>query len=225
MTKIFSELVVNFDSIIINFSSRFHICFECDVQFSLISRLLIHTQKNCFKNFTCKHCEKTFASNNKFHEHVRLHYIRKNYNNKTLRQRFVEREDNYINSSISLMNLIVLTAFISSITFKSMTTSTTSIVSIVSIEFLYFMKFMIAFESTSTILEFSHYSIIMMNASIVCFFTSSLISFEISILSHITSKIYMIIKKLFEMFVEKTRRKNKSIIQKKSTFSCSSEFR
>ena len=122
MTKIFSsaEFVVNFDSIIINFSSqrRYHICLECDAQFSSTSRFLTHTQKNCSKSFTCKHCKKTFASNNKFHEHVRLHHIKKSYNNKTLRQRFVEEENSHINLSISRS--------ISSITFKSMTASAKS---------------------------------------------------------------------------------------------------
>ena len=77
MTKIFSELVANFDSIIINFSSRFYICSECDIQFSSTSRFLTYTQKNCFKSFTCKHCEKIFALNNKLHEHVRLRHDKK----------------------------------------------------------------------------------------------------------------------------------------------------
>ena len=118
MTKIFSSAFeINFDSIIINSLSRFHICSKYVVQFSSTSRLLIHTQMNCSKNFTCKHCEKTFTSNNKFHEHVRLHYIRKNYDNKTLRQRFVEERNNHID----LLNLST-----SSTTFKSMTASTKS---------------------------------------------------------------------------------------------------
>ena len=115
MTKIFFEFVVNFDSIIINFSSRFHIYFECDIQFSSISRFLFYTQKNCNKVYTCKHCEKIFTSNNKLHMHVRLHYIKFD---KTLKQRFVERKNNHINLSIS--------RFIFSITFKLMTTSTKS---------------------------------------------------------------------------------------------------
>ena len=110
ITKKFSfvEFVANFDQIIINSSSRFHRYFECDAEFSSTSRFLTHTQKNCSKNFTCKHCEKIFALNNKFHEHVRLHYIKKSYNNKTLKQHFVERKNNHINLSIS--------CFISSIT-------------------------------------------------------------------------------------------------------------
>ena len=55
--------------------------------------------------------------------------------------------------------------------------------------------------------------------------TSSSNSFRISILSHIASKIYMIMKKLFEMFAEKLSKENMNIIQKKSTFSRFFEFR
>ena len=188
MTKIFSfvEFVANFDSIIINFSLRYHICSKYFIQFSLISRLLIHAQKNCNKIYTCKHCEKIFTSNNKLHMHVRLYYIKFD---KTLKQRFVEKKNNHINLSIS--------RFISSITFKSM---------IISIKSLFLIIFI-----TKTF--------------VVCLFTSSSNSFRISILSHITSKIYMIMKKLFEMIVEKTDKKNRKIIQKKSTFSCFFEFR
>ena len=89
MTKIFSEFVVNFDSIIINFSSRFYICSECEIQFSLITRFLIHVQKNCNKIYTLKYCEKIFMSNNKLYIHVRLHHIKFD---KTSKQRFVEKE-------------------------------------------------------------------------------------------------------------------------------------
>ena len=248
MTKIFSELVANLDSIIIDSSSqKYHRCFECDVQFSSTSRLLAHTQKNCSKSFTCKHCEKVMISNNKLHKHVRLHHIKKSYSNKTLKQRFVERKNNHINSSIS--------SFISSTTFKSMTTSAkslylfismtkaqvarfiefsidssiTSMNSIASIEFFYFITFSITSESTSTILKFSHHSITMMKTSVVCsstfHITSSLTSSRISILSHILSKIYMTMNDLFEMFAEISSNKNTNIIQKKSISSCFSEFR
>ena len=346
ITKIFSFSLIseiNFNQTIIDSSSqKYHRCFECDAQFSSTSRFLTHTQKNCYKNFTCKHCEKTFASNNKLHEHVRLHHIKESYNNKTLKQRFVERKDNYINFSIS--SFILLTTSTSSITFKSMTaltessylfifmtkaqvvrfiefsvdssiTSLNSVASIVSIEFLYFVTFSTTSESTSTILKFSHHSIIMMKTSIACFFTSSSSSIQTSMLNyqdsinshrfhsavysklirdhkssttfvfsiltfksmkqlniasltstftfkststttkssqhsismqktfvicsftslstssrsltllHAASKTYMTMKELFEMFAEKTRKKNKSIIQKKSIFSCFSELR
>ena len=90
-----------------------------------------------------------------------------------------------------------ISRFIFSITFKSMITSTKSL-------------FLVIF---------------MTKAFVVCLFTSSSSSIRISILSYITSKIYMIMKKLFEIFVEKTNRKSKKIIQKKSIFSCFSEFR
>ena len=54
----------------------YHSCPECNAQFSSISRLLQHTQKNCF-NLACKHCEESFNSNNKLHEHVRLRHSQK----------------------------------------------------------------------------------------------------------------------------------------------------
>ena len=254
MTKIFSEFVVNFDSIIINLSPRFYICSECDAQFSSISRFLAHTQKNCFKNFTCKHCEKTFASHNKLHKHVRLRHDKK-MSDKTLRQRFLERKDSYINLStsysISSTTFESMTAsakssylFISmtkaqvarfiessvdfSITSMNLTASTASIVSAVSTRFFYSTKSLIAFESTSTILKLSHHSITMINASIVCSFTSSLTSSRSSIVSHqksFTLKFYMTMKKLFEMFAEKSSKRNMNIIQKKSIFSCFHESR
>ena len=262
MKKIFSfAFEISLDSIIINLSpQKYHICSKCFVQFSSISRLLIHAQKNCNQVFTCKHCEKTFTSNNKLHEHVRLH---KKMFDKTLKQRFVERKDNHINSSIS--------SFTSSIIFKSMTTSTKSsylFISMTKAQVARFIEFSIDFsitsitfsinsqftstiliesiaftssrhhkftymfftssitsESTSAILKSSHHSISMQKTLVTCSFTSSSTSSRSLILSHAASKTYMTIKKLFEMFAEKTRKKNRSIIQKKSTFSCFSESR
>ena len=118
------------------------------------------------------------------------------------------------------------------------------------------MKHSIAFESTSTILKFSHHSIIMTKAQIArfitfsvdfsitsmnstafktsrhhkltcMFFTFSLNSSQTSMLKHQEShrKLYFIMNDLFEMFAEKSNKKNMNIIQKKSTFSCSFEFR
>ena len=264
MTKIFLEFVANFDSVIIDSSSqKYHRCLECDAQFSSISRFLIHAQKNCNKVYTCKRCEKAFTSNNKFHEHIRLHHIRKSYSNKTFEQRFVEKRNNHIdllNSSTSSITFKLMTTstkssylFIfmtkaqvarlivfsvdfsstNSIAFKSSrrheficmfsTTSSSSFqtsillhstslqkITIVKSKFHYFSIFSIIFRSTSAILKFSRHSITMMNASIVCFFTSSSISSRSSIFSH--QKFYMIIKKLFEMFAEKLSKKNMNII-------------
>ena len=109
---------------------------------------------------------------------------------------------------------------------KFSTTFVLSILSFKSMRQLNIVSFTstFTFKSTSTTTKFSQHSISMQKTSMICSFTSSSNSFRISILSYIASKIYMIIKKLFEMFVEKTRRKNKSIIQKKSTFSCFFEF-
>ena len=72
----FETSTTSFDSILSHSSSQYHICFECNAQFSSISRLLQHAQKNCFK-LVCKHCEKDFDSNNKLHEHVRLKHARR----------------------------------------------------------------------------------------------------------------------------------------------------
>ena len=176
MTKIFSELVANFDSIIINFSSqKYHRCFECDVQFSSISRFLIHAQKNCNKIYTCKHCEKTFTSNNKLHMHVRLHHIKFD---KTLKQRFVEERNNHINLSIS--------RFIFSTTFKSMTASTKSLylfIFITKAQVARFIVFSVDFSSMNSVTFKSS-----RRHEFTCmFFTISLNSFQTSILLHFTS--------------------------------------
>ena len=217
MTKFFSFVFeINFDSIIINFLSRFHICSKCAAQFSSTSRFLAHTQKNNFKNFTCKHCEKIFTSNNKFHEHVRLHYIKKNYNNKTLKQRFVEKKNNHID---------LFNSFTSSITFKSMTASTKS-----SHLFIFMTKAKIARS-----IEFSiDFSISLMNVIVLTAFKSShfykhtcmfSISSSTSSRSSISShqKSYMIMNDLFAMFVDRKKRfkKNLNIIQKRMRFSMS----
>ena len=57
-------------------SLQYHSCPKCNAQFSSTSRLLQHTQKDCFK-LACKHCEESFNSNNKLHEHVRLKYTQR----------------------------------------------------------------------------------------------------------------------------------------------------
>ena len=68
---------IDFSKFFSHSSSQYHICLECNAQFSSISRLLTHTQRvNCFK-LVCKHCEKDFNSNNKLHKHVRLKHVRK----------------------------------------------------------------------------------------------------------------------------------------------------
>ena len=90
-----SASAASFDSVIVEPSPRYHTCPECAAQFSSISRLLAHTQKDCSNAFTCKHCEEAFASNNKLHEHVRLHH-EKGYDNKTLGQRLAERGGSHI---------------------------------------------------------------------------------------------------------------------------------
>ena len=178
ITKIFSFSSIseiNLNQTIIDFSpQKYHRCFECDVQFSSKSRLLTHAQKNYNKVYTCKHCEKTFTSNNKFHEHVRLHYIRKSYNDKTLKQHFVEKRNNYIDLFNSL-----------SIIFKSMTTSTKSLylfIFMTKAQVARFIVFSIDFSSmNSTAFKSSR------RHEFTCIsFTISSNSFQTSILLHFT---------------------------------------
>ena len=70
------EPAASTDQVIINPSPQYHRCPQCSMEFSSISRLLNHTQKDCTK-ITCKHCEQGFSSNNKLHEHVRQHHSQK----------------------------------------------------------------------------------------------------------------------------------------------------
>ena len=66
------------DQAIINPSPpQYHRCTQCSMEFSSISRLLAHSQKGDCNKVTCKHCEEGFTSNNKLHEHVRLHHSQK----------------------------------------------------------------------------------------------------------------------------------------------------
>ena len=207
ITKIFSFSSIfetNFNQTIIDSSSqKYHRCFEYDVHFSSISRFLIHAQKNCNKVYTCKHCEKIFTSNNKLYMHLRLHHFKFN---KTSRQRFVERRDNHINSSISL--------FISSTTFKSMTTSAKLLylfISLTKAQIVRSIEFSIDFSITST------------NLVVSIAFKSSR-HYKSTCMLFIL-KIYIFINDLFKMFAEISSRKNMNIIQEKSISSSSSEFR
>ena len=108
---------INFDRIIIEFSSsiRYHICSQCVVQFSSISRFLIHVQKiDCIKIFTYKHCDEIFTSNKKFHMHVCLHH--NNLFDKTLKHRFKEKKIIMLICSLHVfllqLYLIFLTCFL-----------------------------------------------------------------------------------------------------------------
>ena len=139
--------MINFSS-----SSQYHRCAQCFMKFSSISRLLNHTQKNDCIKITYKHCEQKFNSNNKFHEHVRLHHNQKNddYKFVTFTSKIIIMKSNVsitffatFRFSISLFKLIKqlnIASFISSFTFESM----------------------------STIFKFSFHSIIMIKASMIC---------------------------------------------------------
>ena len=154
---------------------------------------------------------------------MRLHYIKKNYNNKTLKQRFVEEKNNHINLSILL--------FISSITFKSMTTSTKSsylFISITKAQIVRFIEFSIDFSITSTNLIVSVAFKSSRHHKFTCmFYIFSSSSSQTSMLKYQESyrKSYFIMNDLFEMFAEKSSKKSMNITQKKSTFSCFFEFR
>ena len=250
-----AELVANFDSVIIHSSPRFYTCLECDAQFSSISRLLIHTQKSCSKSFTCKHCEEIFTSNNKLHMHVRVHHTKLDKTLKQRFVERKSSHINLLNSSTSSITFKTMTASTKSLYLAIfmtkaqvacfITTSVNSfITSKISRETIATSSKLIAkssrlSKSTSIIslilsatlrsmfasTRSSFLTISMTKTPVACFFTSSSSSSRISILSHTTRKIYMTMKKLFEMFAEKTRRKNRNIIQKKSIFSCFSESR
>ena len=60
----------------VSFSSQYHSCLNCFRFFSFLTRLLQHNQSTICKKVVCKHCEKIFESNNKFHEHVRQYYTK-----------------------------------------------------------------------------------------------------------------------------------------------------
>ena len=90
-------------------------------------------------------------------------------------------------------------------------------ITIIKLKFHYFSIFSIISRSTSTILKFSRNSIIMMIASIVCFFTFSSTSSRSSIFSH--QKFYMIINDLFAKFAKREKRFKKNWnTQKKCVF-------
>ena len=202
------------DQAIINSSpQKYHRCPECDAQFSSTLRLLAHTQKDCSKSFTCKHCEKAFASNNKLHEHVRLHHIRKSYN-KTLRQRFAEEKDRHINLSISRPTPPT--------TSRSMAASARPSPLAIS---------MTKAQAARSIVPPADSPITSMNSAApkssrrhgpTCTRSTPPPSpLRISVLSHTASKAYMTMKELFEMFAEKLSKRSMNIIQKRSTSSCS----
>ena len=54
---------------------QYHSCLNCSASFSSLARLLQHTQTACQKA-VCKHCEGTFDSKNKLHEHLRQHHAK-----------------------------------------------------------------------------------------------------------------------------------------------------
>ena len=88
-----------------SFSSQYHSCLNCFAFFSFLIRLLQHNQSIC-KKVVCKHCERTFESNNKFHEHVRQHHTKsmKNRVVKVASKRSFNKEKNKISSISSTIS-------------------------------------------------------------------------------------------------------------------------
>ena len=220
MAKIFSEPAANSDSVIINSSPRFHTCPECDAQFSSISRLLAHTQKNCFKSFTCKHCEEHFTSNNKLHMHVRLHHTKPD---KTLGQRFAEGGDSHINLPISRSTPPT--------TSRSMTASAESSYLSISMAKAQVARSIeppadtpaTSMDSAEPVASTSsrHHKLTCMPP------TPSPSPPQTSTLKHQEPhrKSYFTMNDLFEMFAEKSNKKSMNIIQKRPTSPCSPEPR
>ena len=226
MTKAFPEPAANPDSVIINPPPRFHTCPECDAQFSSTSRLLAHVQKNCSKSFTCKHCEKAFMSNNKLHEHVRLHD--KIYD-KTLEQRFAERKDSHINSSISSPTLSVTST--SPTTSRSMTASAEpSYLSISMTKAQAARSIEPPADPSATSMDSAepvaptssrHHKLTCMSS------TSPSSPPQTSMLKHQEQhrKSYLTMNDLFEMFAEKSSKRSMSTTQKRPTSPYSPEPR
>ena len=80
------------NSFVFRFSFQYHFCLNCFAFFSSLIRLLQHIQKIVCKKIICKHCEKVFESNNKFHEHFRQHHAKKMI--KVVSKRNFNREKN-----------------------------------------------------------------------------------------------------------------------------------
>ena len=95
------EIFASNSSTLSIFSSQYHSCLNCFAFFSFLTRLLQHNQSIC-KKVVCKHCEKIFESNNKFHEHVRQHHT-KSVKSEIIKvsKRNFNRERNRSNISIS----------------------------------------------------------------------------------------------------------------------------
>ena len=111
---IFFEFITKLFIFTSNFSSQYHLCVECFVQFSSMIRFLKHTKQiNCSK-MICKHCEQNFNFKNKFHEHIREQHIQKSNINSNFRfftSKFINKIKKKSISFISFVSSIFFATF------------------------------------------------------------------------------------------------------------------
>ena len=181
----FEAFTTSFDSILSNFSSQYHTCSQCFAKFSFLSRLLQHAQKNnCFK-VTCKHCEKIFILNNKFHEHVRLRHSQK-ASTKSICSLLVASR--FVNFATFVVN-----SFESKALFKA---SQLTILSSKTSHLLILQTFSTSFFTFSHTSSLRHQQIN-------------------HVTNRTSQKLYMTIDDLYTKFHEKSFKKSMNIIQKK----------
>ena len=75
------------------------------MKFSSISRLLAHSQKNDCSKITCKLCDEVFTSNNRLHEHVRLHHSQKSSVTSASKAMIVRSESHMLDTSSATSKL------------------------------------------------------------------------------------------------------------------------
>ena len=229
---------INFNSIISTSSLQYHNCSQCFAKFSSITKLLQHAQKNNCSQMTCKHCEKDFNSNNKFHEHVRLKHVRRFINSlKTLKAFFKSFQSSILvfkTWQTSIFDASFKSFFTFSIVFrkfvktlkhrlkekrnKHVNLSFTSFVnSFASRTFFH--------ASQSTLLFSKALSSLILQTSFISFFTFSYTSsLRHQSINHVTKrlffKLYMIIDDLYIMFHEKSFKKTWLSYKKECFFRC-----
>ena len=186
-----------------SFSSQYHSCLNCFAFFSFLTRLLQHNQSIC-KKVVCKHCERAFESNNKFHEHVCQHHTKsvKNMIIKDASRRNFNREKDKSSTTISQTTTI----------FSSKLTKTTTKISIFRFVTLSersrnlstsFVTSTISKRSSFSIFTYKSISKRVKTTSTTCSLTS-FATFS-SRLRKSNSKSYLTIDDLIRMFHEKSK--------------------
>ena len=206
----FSKIEIFFSvSSVSRFSSQYHFCLNCFAFFSFLIRLLQHNQSIC-KKVVCKHCEKIFESNNKFHEHVRQHHAKKIVN---ASRRNFNREKDKISSTISTISQTISSIISStttskfsisrSITFSELSKNASLIFSSISLETstsMFRKSIISSMRSRFSLFTLKRISKLAKTASVNC----SLISFAtFSSWFRKSQKLYFTIDDLIRMFREK----------------------